>query len=221
MLRSISHEPTVSQSILKYQGQPVNTLSFNFHYRYYDTCTRQTLDPSNVMPYFWCANKLNTSVEVPYQSGTMGKCSGFLIPEDIGCPDHYHLVNKASLPRLEQFSSRERSKHCIFQAGTKCIRISTYPVTFDEAHTACLDEGAELLTIVQDQMTQRVQALLEQKRTEFEHYSNTDLFWVGAEYRNGWHWMDSQTNELEPFGSYTNWESNNQGTKEWIQLQIL
>ncbi|TRY78181.1 hypothetical protein TCAL_06224, partial [Tigriopus californicus] len=166
-----------------FEGQYCS-VPFLMNKRFYDTCTRQTPDAFNVMQYHWCANKLNTSLEIPYESGLKGKCSGFLIPEDSGCPDHYDMV------------------------GGNCVRISTYPVTFDEAHSACLADGGELLTILQDQMTQDIQALLEQKRKEFEHYSTTEFFWVGAEYQNGWNWMDSRSNGLQPFDAYTNWESN-------------
>ncbi|XP_059096703.1 uncharacterized protein LOC131891197 [Tigriopus californicus] len=152
--------------------------------RYYETCTRQTLDPNTRMEHYWCASKLDTSLTETYVTGLKGKCSDYLIPQDEGCQDHFHL------------------------AGNKCVRISTFLVTFDDAHNACLDEGAELLTIEDGQISKDLQILLQNKRQKYLHYFQTNVFWVGAEYQNGWKWINSRTNQLKPFGPYTNWKTN-------------
>ncbi|TRY78180.1 hypothetical protein TCAL_06223 [Tigriopus californicus] len=160
------------------------SVPFLMNKRYYETCTRQTLDPNTRMEHYWCASKLDTSLTETYVTGLKGKCSDYLIPQDEGCQDHFHL------------------------AGNKCVRISTFLVTFDDAHNACLDEGAELLTIEDGQISKDLQILLQNKRQKYLHYFQTNVFWVGAEYQNGWKWINSRTNQLKPFGPYTNWKTN-------------
>ncbi|TRY78182.1 hypothetical protein TCAL_06225 [Tigriopus californicus] len=159
------------------------SVPFLMNKRYYDSCTRHATTPSALNRYYWCPIPSEASLNVSYSNvGIKGSCTDFLIPEENGCGDHYDDV------------------------GDMCMRVSTFPVNFDEAVEACNQDGADLIAIVDDVIRDAAIKLIEKKRLQFEHFRNMNYFWIAGRFSNQsqWHW----TTHFQPFNKYTQWQAN-------------
>lgn len=91
-----------------------------------------------------------------------------------------------------------------FQIGDMCMRVSTFPVNFDEAMEACTQDGADLISIVNEDIRDAVIELIEKKRLEYAHFQNMDYFWIAGRVNNQsqWYW----TTHFQPFSKFTQWQ---------------
>eukprot|EP00095_Tigriopus_kingsejongensis_P007865 maker-scaffold1272_size51402-snap-gene-0.12 protein:Tk07865 transcript:maker-scaffold1272_size51402-snap-gene-0.12-mRNA-1 annotation:"macrophage mannose receptor 1-like isoform x1" len=160
------------------------SVPFLMNDRYYDTCTRHTPDRNALNPYYWCPKPQEVSLSLPFDGSkhSKGKCSDFLIPEPTGCMDHYTLIDG------------------------HCLRVSTKPVMFQAALDACALDGADLLSVINEELQNAAAQLIERKRLEFEHYSKTENFWIAATSNNNSEW--SWRTHFQAFDKYTNWQAS-------------
>ena len=139
----------------------------------------------------WCPTSLGASQEFVEDVDEFGYCTEFSIPTLTECPLNYEKV------------------------GGKCIRVSPYPEDFSAGQAKCQTEGANLLSIMDDKLTNILKVYiinLESTRSYFHPSLSPDLtsYWIGGSARNlDWSWLGSGKN----FSGYSNWvdETPNKG----------
>ena len=149
---------------------------------FYDSCTRQKHDGTpGREAFYWCpdpnyivnGNEYNTSEPI-------GKCPEFLIPEDIGCNENYEPINDKT-----------------------CVRISSFPETYEDAQAKCQSEGGFLLHDINQDIHDGLASLLMEKMTKVSRFQNVRELWLGADRdSDGWKWRD----DPQFFTDFTQWE---------------
>ena len=100
-----------------------------------------------------------------------------------------------------------------------CVRISPYPLTWDEAEDRCKSEGGHLLHILSEAVQQGVVSLIARKKAIKDFFtidqwstglsSSTDKFWIGGTVlrQDDWRWVGSLMN----FTKYSYWSKGTEG----------
>ena len=100
-----------------------------------------------------------------------------------------------------------------------CVRISPYPLTWDEAEDRCKSEGGHLLHILSEAVQQGVVGLIARKKAIKDFFtidqwstglsSSTDKFWIGGTVlrQDDWRWVGSLMNLTK----YSYWSKGKEG----------
>ena len=151
---------------------------------FYDYCTRQKHDGTpGREAFYWCPDPNYIVNGNEYNmSQPIGKCPEFLIPEDIGCNENYEPINDKT-----------------------CVRISSFPETYEDAQAKCQSEGGFLLHDINQDIHDGLSALLMHKMTKVTRFQNVRELWLGADRdSDGWKWRD----DPQFFTDFTQWEGD-------------
>ena len=100
-----------------------------------------------------------------------------------------------------------------------CVRISPYPLTWDEAEDRCKSEGGHLLHILSEAVQLGVVSLIARKKAIKDFFtidqwttglsSSTDKFWIGGTVlrQDDWRWVGSLMNLTK----YSYWSKGKEG----------
>ena len=109
---------------------------------------------------------ISHSIAVQDGDTNYGYCPDHLIPKTELCGENYDLVHDL------------------------CVRISPYPLSWDDAQAKCKSEGGNLLHIINSEVQAGIQALIIKKGREKDFFeedkwatglsSSTDKYWIGG-----------------------------------------
>ena len=181
-----------------------NTCKIPFFYNgvWYENCTLYPHDQ------YWCPTKINPQTREQDGANNYGFCPGHLIPENEDCGENYDVVHDL------------------------CVRISPYPLTWNDAEAKCQSEGGHLLHIMSQEVQSGIQALIRKKQNlkdffEADKWQNglsslTEKYWIGGMVlrQNDWRWVGNMMN----FSKFSYWSNDMEGkgcTPNCIEIYAL
>ena len=115
---------------------------------------------------FFCPTRVNEQTRQMVDAVSYGFCPEHLIPEIEDCAENYDPVEDL------------------------CVRISPYPLAWQEAEDRCKSEGGHLLHILSEEVQLGVVSLIARKKAIKDFFtidqwttglsSSTDKFWIGG-----------------------------------------
>ena len=145
----------------------------------------------------WCPTSTSTELEFNETIGDYGYCTErFGVSAGDECGLNYKRI------------------------ADKCLRVSPYAETFDEAVAMCKKEGSNLLKIPNVEIITELKEyinILSKTKVYYEPKYSPDVssYWVGGKAQNlQWSWISDGTN----FSAYSNWDGKkeNKGCVEYI-----
>ena len=139
-----------------------NTCKLPFFYDgiWYENCT---LQPHN---QFWCPTEIVPESREQDGATSYGFCPDHLVPDIELCGENYDVVHDL------------------------CVRISPYPLNWNDAEAVCQSEGGHLLHILSQEVQDGVQALIIKKKNLKDFFeadkwqtglsSTTEKYWIGG-----------------------------------------
>ncbi len=88
----------------------------------YERCTRETQN-GTFKDFYWCPSTQQANDTWAFNGTTYGLCNDFAEPPDNSCADHF------------------------FPVGDVCVRVSTIPMTFDNARAKCQMDNTDIAYI--------------------------------------------------------------------------
>ena len=125
---------------------------------WYENCT---LSPQS---QYWCPTKIHAASREQDGANSWGYCPDHLVPDIDLCGENYDVVSDL------------------------CVRISPYPLSWNDAEAKCQDEGGHLLHILSQEVQTGVQELI-QKKKQLKDFFEDDKWSTGLSSSNEKYWI--------------------------------
>ena len=125
---------------------------------WYENCT---LSPQS---QYWCPTKIHAASREQDGANSWGYCPDHLVPDIDLCGENYDVVSDL------------------------CVRISPYPLSWNDAEAKCQDEGGHLLHILSQGVQTGVQELI-QKKKQLKDFFEDDKWSTGLSSSNEKYWI--------------------------------
>ena len=113
---------------------------------------------------FWCPTKIDPNSRQQDGATSYGFCPDHLVPDIDLCGENYDVVHDL------------------------CVRISPYPLNWNDADAQCQEEGSHLLHITSQEVQTGIQELIIKKK-QLKDFFEDDKWNTGASSSNDKYWI--------------------------------